>query len=674
MKRIVLSICMLMMAATSVFAATRGKALLIGVEGYEKVPELEYVGNDVRRLAETLSDRCGFEVQLVIDTDVDEKVRRIGPTTHRDVLMKTIKEWIDGMNQTDTAVLYFSGHGFVGQDDKLYLASLNCDARNPVPGGVPVAWLREQLSRCPARCKVLFLDACHAGTSKGVGATAKAIEVEMRKLPDVVTLASCGGNQKSHLWPGKTQSLFTYWLGEAIKGHADTDADADGRITMDELTKYVQRNVSRTAEKLGYQQQNPTTLGGDKARKKLQLAPKPILLERLIADMAEKIDSRMRQKKLSVIGIPEFASGELGNTLGIAYGTLLAYIANQLTDRLVAMADGDYAVIGGKALHKELSRRGIDVTNLETATISDLRVGGIGVDVLAIGRVRGRKGVAFRLGCKLKKPGSPAQIGSANGVCFLTDSERSQFGQSANMLNMPPPPPGASVEAVMAQRVRWVDQQSQKPHPILNPSFPFAVEIHVKGPDGKFTKRDGEAKGNDYYVTLRRGEIYRIYIVNRVTHGTFLRLLVDGLNTLPEKKNTREKGVVVEPVESEGELTMAPRVNLAMARAWYLDPAEQDSKGKVKPARYCIRGFYKKTGNDDAYREFVVTDAPESAASRKGYTEQIGLITAALYSPTSPKAIGTEFGKEYKQHLKYYKGNKVPGDLIGVLHVRYDEP
>ena len=671
MRRIVLSICILLAATASAFAATQDKALLIGVEGYEKVPVLKYVGNDIQLLSEVLSDRCGFEVTQVIDTAVDETTQRIGPTTHRDVLMKKIKTWIDGMSWADTAVLYFSGHGFVDKDGKLYLASLNCDRRDPVPGGVPVEWLREQLSRCPAHCKVLLLDACHAGTSKGGGATAKAIEVEMRKASDVTTLASCKGNEESQLWLGKRQSLFTYWLAEATKGHADTNAD--GQVAIDELTKYVKRNVSRTAKKLGHQQ-TPMLLVGDKAKKSLQLAPKPISLKRLIMDMAEKIDTQMRQKKLSAVGVPEFASGEEGGSLGIRFGTLPAYIANELTDQLATMADGDYQVVSGKSLHKELRQRGVDITNLETSRTNGLKIGDIDVPVLAIGRVRGREGATFRLGCKLKKSGSAAQIGAANGICFLYDSEWSMLGCSGGVSDTQTISSGATPEAVMAQRVETLDAQAQKPHPMLDPSFPFAVEIHVKGPGGKFTKREGKVKGNDYFVPLHQGEIYRIFVIDRVTHGTFLRLLVDGLNTLPEKMDTREKGFVVELVEGDGELTVAPRVNLTEARAWYLDPAEKDSSGKVKPARYCIRGFYKRTGDDGAYDEFVVTDAPESATARKAYTEQNGLITAAIYTTTSPKDIRTKQGKEYKQHLKYYKGNKVPGDLIGVLHVRYDEP
>ena len=387
MNRIFLSVFTLLLVAESLFASNGSKALLIGIEGYEKVQPLKYVGNDVRALAESFSDRCGFEVMQVIDSSVSEKVSHIGPTTHRDALMKTIESWCAGVAKTDTAILYFSGHGFLDENGKLYLASLNCDTNDPVPGGVPVAWLREQLSNCPARCKVLLLDACHAGTSKRVGnqhASAKALKVEFEKFTDVVTLASCEKDQQSFLWSGKQQSLFTYWLVEAAKGHADRDANS--RVSIDELTQYVQRNVSRTAKVLNHEQ-TPILIGAENPLQPLELKPKAISLKRLIMDMAEKIDSKVRQKELAAVGVPEFASGESGGALGITHGTLPAYIANELTDQIAMLADGDYEVISGLALHKELTRLGVDVSNLETAEISGLKVKGVEISALAIGSV-----------------------------------------------------------------------------------------------------------------------------------------------------------------------------------------------------------------------------------------------------------------------------------------------
>ncbi len=677
MIRSTLVFCLLAVMAGPALAAHGGKALLIGVEGYEKVPALKYVGNDVRRLAESLSDRCGFEVKHVIDTAVNDTIEKIGPTTHRDALMKTIEEWVDGMQETDTAILYFSGHGFVDDEGKLYLASLNCDSRDPVPGGVPVEWLREQLSRCPARCKVLLLDACHAGTGKsleGGGTAAKAIEVEMRKLANVATLASCEGWQQSYLWDGKRHSLFTYWLAEAAKGHAESDGD--GRVSMDELTNYVTGNVSKTAKSLSYEQ-TPILLGGSEAGKPLALAPKAISLVRLIKDLAEKIDTQMRQKKYSSVGIPEFSSDERGATLAITYGTLPAYIANKLTDELAQLADGDYEVMSGPALHQELTRRRVDATNIETAEISDLSVGGVDIAILAIGRISSRSGATFTLGCKLKKPGSPSQLGSANGVCFLNESEWAMLGRSVRMKpEVPSTASGTSLDAAMAQRIAALDEGAARPHPQIDPGFPFRIEIWVKDTDGEFQRREGMVRGNDYFVPMKQGEVYRILVHNRfpAQDGAFLRLLVDGLNTLPELRTASQKGVTVELRDGAGELTVAPRTNLAEARPWYLDPPKVDGGGNVTPATYCIRGFYQEVGEDGKFNEFVVTDAPESAAARKGYTDQIGLITAALYRPTKPRALGTKLGNEYRQQVNKYGGGLVPGELIGVINVRYDEP
>jgi caspase domain-containing protein len=673
-----LAICVL--TAASACAAESGKALLIGVEGYESLRPLRFVGEDVRRLAESFSDRCGFEVTQVIDTSVTDELSQVGPTTHRDALMTAIENWVAGMHETDTAILYFSAHGVLADDGKLYLASLNCRADDPVPGGVPMEWLREQLSKCPARRKLLLLDACHAGSSKAADdsqATAKAVEAEMSQLADVATLASCMGEQQSFLWDEKGHSLYTYWLTEAAKGHADTDDD--GRVSIQELTQFVERNVSRTAKTLGFEQ-TPTLLGSPEIES-LALTPKPISLKRLILDMAEQVDTRMRQKDYSAVGIPEFSSDERGDTLQITYGTVPVYIANQLTDELAQLADGDYEVISGPSLHQELSRQGVSAANIETATPRDLRVAGVPVETLALGRISGRSGATFTLGCKLKKPGSPSQIGSANGVCFLNDSEWAMLGRSAGRdPGATSAPTGALVSEVMAERISELDQAAQRPHPHIDPAFPFRVEIRVKGADGEYRLREGMVRGNDYFVPLKRGEVYCICIHNRVTarQGAFLRLLVDGLNTLPEVQKASHKGVTVEVREGEGELTIAPRVNLAEARPWYLDPAEVASDGTITPTTYCIRGFLQEPAGVDEESpdgwEFIVKDAPESAAARKGYTDQIGLITAALYLPKKPRAVGTGLGDGYRQRTEYYRGGLLPGDMIGVINIRYDEP
>ena len=37
----------------------------------------------------------------------------------------------------------------------------------------------------------------------------------------MATLASSTGDEKSQIWDDKEQSLYSYWLNQGLKGHAD---------------------------------------------------------------------------------------------------------------------------------------------------------------------------------------------------------------------------------------------------------------------------------------------------------------------------------------------------------------------------------------------------------------------------------------------------------------------
>ncbi len=97
-------------------------------------------------------------------------------------------------------------------------------------------WLRQRLVACRARVKLLVIDACHAGCDKGiekVSATPKQLAEPLKHTPGVIVLASCQAGEKSLIWDVKGQSLFSYWLNQGLKGHADKD-DQPG-VSVDEL-------------------------------------------------------------------------------------------------------------------------------------------------------------------------------------------------------------------------------------------------------------------------------------------------------------------------------------------------------------------------------------------------------------------------------------------------------
>ena len=221
-------------------------AALVGIEKYERANPLQYTINDVRRVGETLRTRGGYEPECILEITDDAADPRRQPK--REAIMAELAAWLKKPTKDDRIVVYFSGHGFRADDGTMYLAPIDVDPANPAATGIPVAWFRDQIAACQAGFKLLVLDACHAGSEKGEG-DANLDEKDLnifRELQKVVTLASSTADQKSQIWSEKEQSLFSYWLNEGLKGHADDDAD--GTVDIDELNKYVYRNVTHTAK------------------------------------------------------------------------------------------------------------------------------------------------------------------------------------------------------------------------------------------------------------------------------------------------------------------------------------------------------------------------------------------------------------------------------------------
>jgi hypothetical protein len=222
---------------------------------------------------------------------------------------------------------------------------------------------------------------------------------------------------------------------------------------------------------------------------------------------------------------------------------------------------------------------------------------------------------------------------------------------------------GQRVEPISTQVIKRLDQRAKDANPLLDPNFPFRLKVLVNG-----VERPGVPRGNDLLIPLRKGETYRLEVANLADYPVFMRLLVDGLNTLPEK--LAAKGVAVEAVDQPTAYLPGQRVNLAEARAWRLDPRPPDQPAKV----YQVPGFFAKTGAGGTYNEFVVVDAQDSLAARQQFTDQIGLITAAFYSiNVGARSIGTGAGAQYDLNTDEYQETPV-GNLLGVVHLRYVEP
>jgi len=633
-------------------------ALLVGVEKYQRVVSLQYTINDVQRLSQTLQQRNGLPISQILElTDAGS---RQDAQPLRATLLTQIPKWLSRVRTDDTVIVFFSGHGFRGKQGALYLAPLDCDPNQLLETGLAVEWLRDQLAECPATVKLLILDACHAGSEKG----GESIEARVKDLVEpfrnagVLTLASSTDEEKSLIWEEKQQSLFSYWLTQGLRGHAD--ADGNSLVDVDELYEFVHRQVTHSAKTRFSRQQTPVRIvRASSAGVPIAVRLTPLTLKQVLNDIAEQLAWACEERKLSRLGFLEFSiESQLGEFLGADYGLVGRYCASELEQRLTVLGKGKFSVVDRRRMQTALKEKKFTLDSLGSReALSDLAASVGGMPAIGLGILRGRAGRIVTLQCRLVEISSDTVLASASGTAQLSESEWAMLGRSAQVRpedRMPELPGTSAVARPESDRViERLDVRAQESHPLADPQFPFRIGLHVNGKE-----RPGIIKGNDYIIPLRKGEVYEIHIENRGNQQVMMRLLVDGLSTLPQPDSESEssaRGIVAYRV--------AAPVNLEDARPWVLDPR--------RSRKNAVRGFVSETGPQGKLLQFTVVDAAQSLAARQQYTEQLGLITAAFYAPMSQdRSVGTGAGEQKFEALTEHGGLR-PGNLLAVVHLRY---
>jgi hypothetical protein len=239
---------------------SRKFALIIGNSEYndKSLACLKTPAADVRALAEVLldSNRGGFDEAQTLINEPDSTIR------------KAIERFFARKKSDDLLLLYFSGHGVLDDQGRLYLACQDTEYELWSASAIPASFITDSMDRSQSRRQVLILDCCHSGAffrgTKAVTGDKAVTETtfEGKGYGKVVLTAT---DTTQYAWSddqliGETEnSVFTHFLIEGLKtGGADTNND--GEITLDELYDYVYRNLvsatsKQTPRKWAYNQQ-----------------------------------------------------------------------------------------------------------------------------------------------------------------------------------------------------------------------------------------------------------------------------------------------------------------------------------------------------------------------------------------------------------------------------------
>jgi uncharacterized caspase-like protein/Tfp pilus assembly protein PilF len=231
----------------------RKYAVLVGVSDYNLkagLTRLPGAARDVSKLRDALV-YGGFraeDVTLMMSGVTDDKLKPTGKNI-KAALASTFQK----CKPEDTVILAFAGHGlqFTGDDQQYFCPFdmvLDSKDRSTL---VPLLDVFKQLGNCPARRKLLMVDACRNdpfSDADGQGKTAASkkvsgnISVSVPNAGDFAALFSCKAGQTSFEAPtaGGQHGVFFYHVILGLNGEA---AGSDGTVTLDELVNYVRQNT-----------------------------------------------------------------------------------------------------------------------------------------------------------------------------------------------------------------------------------------------------------------------------------------------------------------------------------------------------------------------------------------------------------------------------------------------
>jgi AAA domain (Cdc48 subfamily)/Caspase domain/C-terminal, D2-small domain, of ClpB protein len=224
-------------------------ALVIGNSAYddETLRQLRAPQIDVLSLANALQniDVGSFDkVDTLIDKDWAE-------------VQSALADFFAEKKPDDLLLVYFSGHGVLDEQGRLYLAMSNTKRYRLSGSAVSSRFITDEMDSSRSRKQILILDCCHSGAfSRGTKGVTGNIAVNSFTFEGEghgrVVLTATDAIQQA--WEGDQiigdaeNSLFTHFLVEGIlTGNADKDND--GQITLDELYKYTFERISNTTNK-----------------------------------------------------------------------------------------------------------------------------------------------------------------------------------------------------------------------------------------------------------------------------------------------------------------------------------------------------------------------------------------------------------------------------------------
>ncbi len=204
-------------------------ALLIGVGNYKKMeaPDLPTYKMDLAMLGTALVTQLKApteNIRLMLGDDANGFVA----TTD---LARAITNFKELLNENDTFIFYFSGHG---SNKRLIFSD----------GVVDLQSVIDFIEKLPSKNKIVILDCCYSGDFVTAGAREMQFEESVADFAGhgIAVMASSAANEKSRLGPDGQGSVYTGILSAAILNNTHISKGLLSLVDINDEVQYLMKN------------------------------------------------------------------------------------------------------------------------------------------------------------------------------------------------------------------------------------------------------------------------------------------------------------------------------------------------------------------------------------------------------------------------------------------------
>jgi hypothetical protein len=201
------------------------KALVVGVDYYDTIKPLYGCVNDayaIKAVLDRHSDGTkNFDVNIEVATGSTQRIER-----------KELKNLVEELfkDNTEIALFYFSGHGYV-ESTGGYLITSECKDGDD---GLSMNELLEIANSSPARNKIIILDCCHSGI---IGKTSPKEDKSI--LSEGLTILTAS-SETQYALEQNGSGVFTSLLIDAMNGSA---SNLVGDITPGSIYAHIDQSL-----------------------------------------------------------------------------------------------------------------------------------------------------------------------------------------------------------------------------------------------------------------------------------------------------------------------------------------------------------------------------------------------------------------------------------------------